>query len=231
VALFVLIPGAGTDPRVYDMTIDRLRERGHEGLAPPLPLDDADARPSDHATAVVRATPDRADLVVVAQSLGAFAGPLAAERLEAALLILLAPMVPAPGETAGQWWENTGHAEAVAELIARYGPMSQWDDEAIHDVFLHDVDPEVARASERLSGQPGHGMFTEPWPRESWPTVPTRVLCPLEDRLFPWDFQERVVGDRLGLEPDEMRGGHLPMLSRPAELAQRLIEIWSEQGA
>ena len=103
-------------------------------------------------------------MVVVAQSLGAFAGPLAAEQAEAALLILLAPMVPAPGETAGEWWENTGLAQAVAELVARHGPMSEWGEEALSEVFLHDVDPDVARAAERFDGAPGPGMFAAPWP-------------------------------------------------------------------
>src|SRR5919198_1133881 len=125
-ATFVLIPGAGSDPQVYRGTIHALRGLGHDALAPPLPLEDADARPSDHAAAVASATPARDDIVVVAQSLGAFAGPLAADRVGAALLVLLAPMVPAPGETAGDWWANTGHAEAIAGLLARHGPMSQW---------------------------------------------------------------------------------------------------------
>jgi pimeloyl-ACP methyl ester carboxylesterase len=229
VASFVLIPGAGTDPQVYSATILQLRGLGHDALAPPLPLEDPDARPSDHAAAVASATPDRDDVVIVAQSLGAFAGPLVADQIGAALLVLLAPMVPAPGETAGEWWQNTGHAEAVADLLERYGPMSDWDAEALAYVFLHDVEPEVARAAERFNGAPGAGMFTEPWPRQSWPDIPTRVLCPRDDRLFPWDFQERVVGDRLGLELDEIAGGHLPMLSRPAELARRLVALWDEQ--
>ena len=221
----MLIPGAGTAPEIYAATICALGELGHDALAPALPLDDPDASPSDHAAAVAKATPARSDVVVVAQSLGAFVGPLAADQVGAALLVLLAPMVPAPGESAGEWWENTRHAEAVADVVARHGPMSRWGEEAFEEVFLHDVDPDVARAAEHLSGAPGHGMFSEPWPRQSWPDVPTRVLCPREDRLFPWEFQQRVVGDRLGL--DEIRGGHLPMLSRPVELAKRLVDLRS----
>jgi hypothetical protein len=37
ISTFVLLPGAGTDPRVYDATIKELGELGHAGTAPPLP--------------------------------------------------------------------------------------------------------------------------------------------------------------------------------------------------
>jgi Alpha/beta hydrolase family len=221
----VLIPGAGTDPRVYGSTIEALGALAHDALAPALPLHDGEARPSDHADAVARAVPRDAELVVVAQSLGAFTGPLVAARVPVAKLILLAPMIPKPGETAGEWWGNTGHEQAIAEVLKRNGPMRAWGPDAIADVFLHDVDPTVARDSERFQGVPGEGMFVEPWPLEAWPDVPTRVLIPTGDRLFPRDFQRRVARERLGLEIDEMAGGHLPMLSRPRELAERLVEL------
>lgn len=227
IAHFALIPGAGFDPRVYGATIEALRGLGDEALAPELPLDDQEATPSDHADAVASAVPETGDLVVVAQSLGAFAGPLVTTRVAVAQLVLLAPMIPAPGETAGEWWENTGHAEAIADLGERHGPMREWGQEAFEEVFLHDVDPEVARENERYSGAPGAGMFGEPWPLEAWPDVPTRVLIPREDRLFPIDFQRRLARERLGLEIDEMAGGHVPMLSRPGELAERLVALAS----
>jgi len=224
-ATFVLIPGAGTDPRVYASTIEALDELGHEGLAPRLPLHDQDARPSDHADAVAEALPRDAELVVVAQSLGAFAGPLVAARVPVAQLVLLAPMIPKPGETAGEWWSNTRHDEAITDLLARHGPMGSWEPDALAEVFLHDVDPLVAAENERFQGAPGSGMFTEPWPLERWPEVPTLVLAPTGDRLFPPDFQRRVARERLGVEIHEMPGGHLPMLSRPRELAERLVEL------
>jgi len=223
---FVLIPGAGADPRVYGATIAALEELGHEALAPPLPLDDPDATPSVYADAVLAALPDDpGQLVVVAQSLGAFAGSLAAARADAAGLVLLAPMIPAPGETAGEWWSNTGHEAAIADVLQRFGPMSEWDRDALAHVFLHDVDAETRRENERFEGAPGRGMFGEPWPLERWPDVPTAVLAPREDRLFPLEFQRRVARQRLGLEVDEMDGGHLPMLSRPEQLARRLDQV------
>ena len=228
---FVLIPGAGVDPGAWCWTVAELEARGHKGLAPRLPLDDPDAGPSAHAEAVIEAVRQvRGPLVVVGQSLGAFGASLVAARIEVSELVLVAPMVPAPGETAGDWWAAVKHAEAIAPLIQRLGPMSAWGPEEVAEVFLHDVPADIALAAERFNGIPGSGMFREPWPLSAWPEVPTRVLAPRDDRLFPLAFQRRVVRRRLGLPVEEMPGGHVPMLARPGELADRLAAI-SDGGA
>jgi len=44
-----------------------------------------------------------------------------------------------------------------------------------------------------------------------------------DDRLCPLDFQRRLVSSRLRLELEVMRGGHLIALSRPGELASRIL--------
>jgi pimeloyl-ACP methyl ester carboxylesterase len=134
-------------------------------------------------------------------------------------------MIPAPGETAGEWGEATGQEEAIADLRERFGPPDEWDEAAVDHVFFHDVAPAVKAASSEYEGAACPGMFGEPWPLERWPDVPTRVLAPRGDRLFPLAFQRRVARERLGLEAEEIEGGHLPYLSRPAELARRLVAI------
>jgi pimeloyl-ACP methyl ester carboxylesterase len=52
--------------------------------------------------------------------------------------------------------------------------------------------------------------------------VPTRVLAGRDDRLFPFAFQQRIARERLGLEVDELPGGHVSLLARPGELAAAL---------
>jgi hypothetical protein len=44
------------------------------------------------------------------------------------------------------------------------------------------------------------------------------------DRLFPLQFQRRVIGERLGITPDEIDTGHLPALARPTELATLILD-------
>ena len=74
------------------------------------------------------------------------------------------------------------------------------------------------------SGRP----FEDPWPLSGWPDVPTRVVAGRDDRFFPIGFQRRVAEERLGLPVDEVPGGHLVALSRPAELADRLVSYLAE---
>jgi pimeloyl-ACP methyl ester carboxylesterase len=222
-ATFVLIPGAGIRPGAWQWTIAELDRLGHDAIAPPLPLDDPDAGPSAHADAVAEAAKEhQGPLVVVGQSLGAFTAPLVAAKTPVAELVLVAPMIPAPGETAGEWGDAVEHEKAIAPLIRRLGPPSEWGPDAIQEVFLHDVPADIARESERFSGVQTPGMFREPWPLDAWPDVPTRVIAPTDDRLFPLDFQRRVARERLNLDPEELPGGHVPMFSRPRELARRL---------
>jgi pimeloyl-ACP methyl ester carboxylesterase len=221
-ATYVLIHGAGSDSWYWHRVVSELQARGHDVVAPDLPCDDDSAGFSEYADVVVGAIGDRTDLVVVAQSLGGFTAPLVCERAPVNLLILLAAMVPLPHEPPGDWWANTGWEQARREQANRDGRPAGGDLDAAAE-FFHDVPPDVvaealARGERAQSGAP----FEKPWPLEAWPGVPTRALVCRDDRFFPLDFMRRVVRERLGITPDEIDGGHLPALSRPRELVDRL---------
>src|SRR5688572_21710258 len=109
---FVLIHGAGDVGWYWHRVEAELRARGHDVVAPDLPGGD-DSQLDDYADAVVAAVGDRKDLVVVAQSFGAFTAPLVAARLPVDALVFVAGMVPAPGEAPGDWWDKTGYRKAV----------------------------------------------------------------------------------------------------------------------
>jgi pimeloyl-ACP methyl ester carboxylesterase len=57
-----------------------------------------------------------------------------------------------------------------------------------------------------------------------WPDVPIKVLIGRDDRFFPADFQRRIARDRLGIDAEEIPGGHLVALSNPSGLADKLID-------
>jgi hypothetical protein len=62
-----------------------------------------------------------------------------------------------------------------------------------------------------------------PWPLDAWPNLPTRFVLCKNDRVFPARFFRRLVGERLGITPDEIEGGHCVALSRPKDLAHLLV--------
>lgn len=154
---------------------------------------------------VVRAVGDRGDLVVVGHSLGGFTAPLVCASVPVKLLVLVAAMIPAPGELFADWWTNTGYQGS--------------DDE---DVFYHDVPPAIAAEARRRERGEDSKALQEPWPLKAWPEVPTRYLLCRDDRMFPAAWARRHARERLDLEADEIDGGHYITLSRPRELAERL---------
>jgi len=204
-ATYVLVHGAGSDAWYWHLVAPRLRALGHDVVAPDLPCDDDAAGLEEYVRVTLDAIGNRRrDLVVVAQSLGSFTGTLVCDRVPVQLLVLVAAMVPRPGEAPGEWWANTGH-----EFPDPFDPEV---------VFLHDVPADVAAASAAHVREQSGTPMEKPWPLAAWPDVPTRFLLCRDDRFFPAEFQRRVVRDRLGIVPDEMSGGHLPALAHPDEL-------------
>jgi pimeloyl-ACP methyl ester carboxylesterase len=209
-ATYALIHGGGDVGWYWHLVVAELRERGHDAVAPDLPCEDDSAGLWEYADSVVDAVGEREELVVVGHSYGAFTAPLVCDRAPVELLVLVAGMIPAPGERPDDWWANTGYQ-------SEGGP----DDDVIA-TYYHDVPPELAAEALRRERDQSATPGRQPWPLESWPDVPTRILLCRDDRLFSPDFMRRVARERLGIVPDEIDGGHCVALGRPKELAERL---------
>jgi pimeloyl-ACP methyl ester carboxylesterase len=219
VSTFVLIPGAGGAAWYWHRVVPELRARGHEAVAVDLPGADESAGLPEYADAVVAAIGAHHDVVVVAQSMGGFTAPVACARAPARLLVLVNAMIPLAGETAGDWWGDTGWEPARVAAAQAGGYPAEFD---LATYFLHDVPADVAAAGEAHNFPEADIAFGQPCAIERWPDVPTRVLAGRDDRFFPLDFQRRVARERLGTDIGEVSGGHLVALSHPAELTDQL---------
>lgn len=207
-ATFVLVHGAGDSAWYWHRVAPRLESAGHRVATPECPLGESTlAEWTRRVVEACRSAPR--PLVVVAQSFGAFPATLAAERLGADLLVLVAGMVPRPGESPDDWWTATAYAESGAP-----------GDLDTYETFLHDVDREVA---EEALSRGREAMLTDlDQPLTYRSDVPTRVVLGSEDRFFPAPWLRQVVRDRLGVQPDELPASHCVALSRPDELAALL---------
>ena len=219
---FVLIHGGGDVGWSWHLVAAELVARGHEVVAPDLPADDESLTLEDYADSVVAEVGPRGDVVVVGHSFGAFTAPLVAERLSADLLVLVAGMIPAPGEPPERWWSESGYLAAAEAQAAIDGGLTGNDDPYVS--FYNDVPRELAdEALRRERAHPSSAAMEAPWPRREWPAVPTRFVVFTDDRFFPRSFLRELARERLGVVADEVPGGHCAMLSRPIEVAEQLV--------
>lgn len=220
---YVLIPGAGGSAWYWHRVVPLLQQAGAGAIAVELPAADDSMDLVGYADIVCAAVADvEGPLTVVGQSMGALVAPIVASRVPTASIVLVNPMVSKTGEAPGDTWEVTGRKAAQIEYFREIGLDREEFDE-IED-FFHDVPTAVRDEAMRQPQSDQSGTpFSAPWPVQVWPDVPTRVLAGSEDRLFPLDYQRRVVRERLGLDVELIPGGHLAALSRPEELAAALL--------
>jgi pimeloyl-ACP methyl ester carboxylesterase len=221
-ASFVFIPGAGGVAWYWHRAAPMLVEAGHEVIPVDLPGDDESAGIEQYADVVVDAPGATADVVLVAQSMGAFTAAMVCARVPVRRLVLVNAMIPEPGETAGEWWGNTGWEARIAAAEAN-GYATEFD---LDTYFLHDVPKDLLEEGAEHERGEAEIAFTQPCRFDRWPAVPIHVVIGRDDRFFPAAFQERVARERLGHSLTSIHvipGGHLVALSNPDGLAERLL--------
>ncbi len=213
--MFVLVPGAGGAGWYWHLLVAELERRGQAATAVDIREDDPALGLPEYADITRAAITGHPDV-----ALAGFTVPMVAADTPLHSLVLVNAMIPVPGETPGQWWDATGQPAARAANDAANGWGPDFD-EAVH--FLHDVPPAVVAAGASEQRAPSDTPFGQPCEFERWPDVPIRVLAARGDRFFPASFQREVAKQRLGIDADEIDGGHLLALSNPTGLADYLL--------
>ncbi|MCD4525463.1 alpha/beta fold hydrolase [Nocardioides sp. cx-173] len=226
---FALVHGSGDDGAAWRLVVSALRERGHQATAPDLPTDREDATWADCVATVVDAVGAAEDVVVVGQSAGGFVVPLVADRVGAVLQVYVAGMVPAAGESAGEWFGNVGWSDAVAAAAKADGGLTGSADPMV--AFYHDVPEDLAHEAMARERATSEALGEAPWPGAALPSIPARYVVTTRDRFLPPPVQRQVAAQRLGITaPDTIDSGHCPHLSRPEELAGILSGYVREAG-
>ena len=228
-ASIVLIPGAGGEAFDWNWVQPLLEKRGHDVVAVDLPSGDESAGIDEYADTVIAAIGNRVDPVLVAQSMGGFTAAAVAERIPVSLIVFVNAMVPFAGETAGEWWANTGQAaaERAAAIADGRDPDAEFD---VVETFFHDVPAErvaqvMARPVPTQSNRPFGSSVGNRWKQ-----VPARAVAGSLDRLFPLPMMQAMYRERLGIEPDVIESGHMTTHSRPEELASLIAQYIEELG-
>ena len=204
----------------------RLQARGHQALAPDLPLHDPSAGFEERARPALEGLDGAADpVVVVGHSMGSAYAMLVAVSRPGSLLVQLCPRLrelePPPGAP-------DTFREGFPFPADRPDGTSVWDPEAAIRAMYSRLAPETARAlAQRLrpmAQPPGE------YPLPKRPVTPTVLVYAADDEFFPPAWERFMARERLGIEPIEIPGGHFPMAEDPDALAALLDRLAREHA-
>lgn len=220
-AAFVLLHGAWHDASCWDRLIPELRQRGHEGIAPALPLDDPEATFADRARPAIEAVASvEGPVVVVGHSMSSAYAPLVADETDGALLVHLCPSLspfPSPPDAPGKFRPELPFPPA------RPDGSTEWDKQtALESIYARFPDAIAHELAERLCPM---SPPPDDFPLDGHPDVPTVLIYAADDEFFNPDWERFMASEVLEIDAIEIPGGHFPMVEDPASLAQQLTSL------
>jgi pimeloyl-ACP methyl ester carboxylesterase len=226
---FVLVHGAWHGSWCWEPLIAELDRRGAPAVAVDLPGDDPAADATRYAE-LAAAECDRAEapVTLVGHSLAGLVLPRVALVRPVDRYVFVNGVVPLPGHSFAEQFgleqvkpEPDMHATENDDLERSYWP----DPERAIAGLYHDCSREFAEwAVSKLRPQ-ARAAPREPFAADEVPPLEGGYVLSRGDRMFSPDWMRTVARERLGMEPVEIDGGHSPMLSRPAELADLLTSL------
>ena len=237
---FVLVHGGFHGAWCWSRTIPELQALGHDAIAIDVP--GHGARVDETATLAGRLEAVTSVLVAGDVLVGHSGGGLEITRAADAApelvshLVYLAAALPLEGRLMQEAlvYRDDGATEADYDVtgmlqhlrIGDDGSMAFADAEGARALFYHDCDEATVRwAFARLTPETAGDTATTPIsvPRFWEAELPRSFITCLEDRAQPRWLAD-VTARRLGVEPLTIDASHSPFLSRPAELAQLLVD-------
>jgi len=220
----ILVHGAWADGSCWGSVVERLQAEGFQVRAPQFPLSslaDDVARLSQ-----VLELQDGPTIVVGHSYGGQIMTALGKDAPNVVGLVYIAAFALDEGESLGALLAQGPVTPALAHLFTDsrgFGWLSE-DDFVNH--FAADVDPIRARVMYAVQQPLASSVFTDVMGVPAWKSLPSWYLVAPNDEAIPPDA-ERQFAARMGATTVEIPSSHVPMVSRPQEVAD-LIEKAAE---
>lgn len=231
-ATVVLVHGAFADGSSFGKLIPELLAAGIKVIAPAVPNRSLTGDAA-YVASLVRQI--EGPVVLVGHSYGGAVITVAGAEENVAGLVYLAGYALAEGESLGQLQGGFPDSDLATALTYTKYPVEGGDDgtdvwvdvEKFHDVFAHDVDPELTKVLAATQRPLAAAAFGEPAPVAAWRTKPAWGVVSSADHTINPDV-ERFGYQRAGAKVTEIDSSHLVMLSHPQEVAALIREVLAE---
>lgn len=232
-AIFILVHGGMHGGWCWEKVVPRLKQAGHEALAPDLPgSGNDDVAPHDVTVKMTGefiadlARRQREPVVLVGHSLGGITISEAAEQASESILGLVyvaAVLLPNGAQAMGNLRGGARHSDAV-RLSADGGTLIPEPSAAVEVFYNGCDDADIAAALARLKPQPTRPI-RDPLTLTSdrYGAIPRAYIECLQDNAHPLSLQ-RLQRAVLPCDPVfAMETGHSPFLQAPEMLVAYLV--------
>ncbi|HEY9225936.1 MAG TPA: alpha/beta hydrolase [Gemmatimonadaceae bacterium] len=216
----VLVHGAFLDGSSWAKVIPILQARGYNVTAVQNPLTSI----ADDVAATNRALARQTgSVMLVGHSMGGMAITEAGMDPKVVGLVYVAAYAPDAGEVMGEVAKKYPPPPALAPAaVDKQGFMTLPADVFVKR-FASDVPPAEARILAATQGPINSSFLTGTVSNVAWKTKPSWYIVSKLDEALPPD-EQRFFANRMKATITELNTNHVPMMSKPSEVAAAIIE-------
>lgn len=222
----VLVHGAFADGSSYAKVIPLLQAKGFRVTAVQNPLSSL----ADDVAATRRALAlQDGPVILVGHSWGGMVISEAGNDPKVVGLVYIAAIVPDVGQTANDVLKPYPPTPGLGHMAPDAAGYLSLTRQGIEEDFVPDL-PASERALVFATQGPWNSTaLAEKVPTPAWKTRPSWFIA-VDDRVLPADY-ELIIAKHINAKMTKLAAGHVPMLSRPKEVAAVIIDAANTVGA
>jgi pimeloyl-ACP methyl ester carboxylesterase len=221
----VLVHGAFADGSSYAKVIPLLQARGLRVTAVQNPLSSL----ADDVAATRRAIAlQDGPVILVGHSWGGMVISEAGNDPKVVGLVYIAAIVPDDGQTANDVLKPYPPTPGLGHMTPDAAGYLSLTRQGIEEDFVPDLPANERAVVFATQGPWNSTALAENVPTPAWRTRPSWFIA-VNDRILPADY-ELVIAKHINARTTTLPSGHVPMLSRPREVAAVIIEAANNAG-
>lgn len=221
----VLVHGAFADGSSYAKVIPLLEAQGLKVTAVQNPLtslvDDAEA--TRRAIAM-----QDGPVLLVGHSWGGMVISEAGNDPKVVGLVYIAALVPEAGQATNDVLKPYPPTPGLSNIRPDAAGFLTLSRQGIDEDFVPDLPPAERAIVHATQGPWNSTALAEQVKSPAWMTKPSWFIA-VDDRMLPADY-ELAIARRIKAKTTTLKAGHVPMLSRPADVAKVIIEASLQAG-
>jgi pimeloyl-ACP methyl ester carboxylesterase len=222
----VLVHGAWADGSSWAKVIPLLEKAGLNVVAVQNPLTSL----SDDVATTKRAIAlQDGPVILVGHSYGGMVITEAGAEPKVVGLVYVAAFAPDAGQALGDLGKEFPPAPGGAEVRPDSAGFLKITTKGVVESFAQDLPMQERRVLAATQGPTNAAAFGGKVANAAWKAKPTWYVVASNDRMIQPDL-ERQFAKAMNAKTIELPSSHVPMLSRPADVAKLIVEAASQSG-